>query len=646
MHFFHRHKKRQNRKTAASASGGFSIIELSIILAILAFVVVNALVVTQTRQDLEKNNDTYADLTDLKEAIGNYALRHGRFPCPSSPKVAFFDNDIGNEATRMLDRPAPSADRRVGCLTEEDAGGAANGIVRVNLGIDNPNLFVDFDDIVVGTVPTKTLDLPSTAMLDEFGNRITYAVMERLTTEENFYSSLTGNIIVLSNDGNLSNQALFVLVSHGANGIGAWPFEGGAGAARLPSPVPDLYDENENHNHHLDTSGDAWDRIFFKATRPAENFNGNMMVYDDIVIWADELDMEQLVNLPFEPDQVAGLTLWLDANSGECSIDESVAIDSDCIETTTSNVLEWRNKIRSFNNPIPFIAAQASTPPTTVDAGVGSSDFGTAGPAVRFGDGDTAVLEVAHDSGSGEWPTDLSGITIFMVMTSRDDDPPSGKVFLEKSNGADTTGWGVGTIGVTNNTRGMWADGKAGSTAADYLSGGDFFNTPRILTARYDDDFFTFGLMQFWDGCTELANQSAATIANFNNTDGLPLLIGGTDVSGGGSLEGDVGEIVIYREPLSERTREKVIKQLGEKWNITNNISAGDCTAEETPPVCVGQGLGGACVADGDCCTGGCSAGNTCCIAPGYLESEQKCSSNSDCCTGTCSIFGFCWVAS
>ena len=108
---------------------GFTLVEMSIVLVIIALLVGGLLAPLSTQKELEWRTDTAALMEQAREALIGFALVNGRLPCP--------DSDVPPDGVEN------------GCL------GTAN----------DPNQ---------GTLPWVTLDLDTG--LDPWGNSIGYAV--------------------------------------------------------------------------------------------------------------------------------------------------------------------------------------------------------------------------------------------------------------------------------------------------------------------------------------------------------------------------------------------------------------------------------------------------------------------------------------
>lgn len=64
--------------------GGFTLVEMAIVLVIVALLLGTGLTLLSAQQDQRKIEDTNTALSDASEALIGYALANGRLPCPAS----------------------------------------------------------------------------------------------------------------------------------------------------------------------------------------------------------------------------------------------------------------------------------------------------------------------------------------------------------------------------------------------------------------------------------------------------------------------------------------------------------------------------------------------------------------------------------
>lgn len=206
-------------------TGGFTLIELAISLAIVALLLGMLVVPLNTQLDQQRINDTQKQLVLINESLMGFAAATGRLPCPALVSTASTVAGAGTE-----NKPGAN------CAAAE------------------------------GVLPWATLGMPE---LDAWGRRFTYRVTAEFANDAaggaqaTFTLADSGGITVVSTAGgvNLATNIVAAVVSHGKNGAGAY----------LPSGLRIALgtgDELENSN------GDGT----FVSKVPDPNF-------DDLVAW-------------------------------------------------------------------------------------------------------------------------------------------------------------------------------------------------------------------------------------------------------------------------------------------------------------------------------------------------------------------------
>ena len=202
-------------------SRGFSLTEMAVVLVIVAILIAGLVIPLATQQDIRARQDTENMLTNLREALLGYAASHaagdGRpyLPCPDT-------DDDGRE---------------------NRAGGVCSG--------------------QEGRIPWADLGLGRN---DAWNNRYRYRVTAAFSSSANgFTLASAGDLNVCADAACAASVAAsvpVVVLSHGANGAGAFNMAGGT------NPAPAGADELEN------TDGDAT----FVGKTPDTAF-------DDLVTW-------------------------------------------------------------------------------------------------------------------------------------------------------------------------------------------------------------------------------------------------------------------------------------------------------------------------------------------------------------------------
>jgi hypothetical protein len=133
----------------------------------------------------------------------------GRYSCPADPAAA------PESAAYGVEQRADGGDPNV-----PDANcNVTGGMTAVN---------VPGGRVIVGAVPTRTLEISSRHMLDPYGNRLTYAVTENLARQKGaVHMNLPGAITISPTiAGPPITGAHFTLVFHGRTGAGSFTADG------------------------------------------------------------------------------------------------------------------------------------------------------------------------------------------------------------------------------------------------------------------------------------------------------------------------------------------------------------------------------------------------------------------------------------
>ncbi len=254
----------------------FTILELSIVIAILALIVGTSLSFIAARTGAVKRQATSDRMDKVIKSVESFVRSRGYLPCPADPTIAESDASFG----LALGSSSSTTDGTAGACT---AG----------------NLLVSSDSTVVaGMVPVITLGLNPDYSVDGWNRRFTYVADQRFSRYGYYidacssasdvctnksgaiavYDDAGGNLIADPSDISGSNYgAIVLLMSHGQNGYKAWKSQGGSTRLKFDVSPPD---NSELENAHLeadDDTGEAYDSEFVK--KKLTN------AYDDIVIF-------------------------------------------------------------------------------------------------------------------------------------------------------------------------------------------------------------------------------------------------------------------------------------------------------------------------------------------------------------------------
>ena len=222
---------------------GFSLLELSIVLTILAIVLAGGITLSTAKVEQNQIQDTYDEISEIDNALDAYAVANTALPCPAPINAARADAEFG--------RAAATCD------------GSTAGLTRVEYPASSGNF------VIIGGVPFYTLEMPDEYLADAWNGRYLYAVGEPFITAVN--SGDTGFILVQDDaSAAISDQVAWVVVSHGASREGA--FSAKAGTLISACDGGNLDGEN------CDGDGVFKDAVFNDGD-VAANF------YDDYIRW-------------------------------------------------------------------------------------------------------------------------------------------------------------------------------------------------------------------------------------------------------------------------------------------------------------------------------------------------------------------------
>ena len=181
---------KSHRKT-----GGFSLVEMAIVLAIVALLLGGLLPTISSQIEQARRSETRKQMDEIRSALLGFATANGRLPCPANPSISTGSVNAGVSAG------TPGA-----CTS-------------------NP-----------GIVPWVDLGISET---DAWGRRFTYSVASTFTTSFTLSTAANLNVLNAAGGNAIASGVPAVIVSHGTNGLGAYTSQGvqvpttGAGADEI-----------------------------------------------------------------------------------------------------------------------------------------------------------------------------------------------------------------------------------------------------------------------------------------------------------------------------------------------------------------------------------------------------------------------------
>ena len=275
------------KQCTANYSKGFSLVELSVSLVIIGMIASSALSVAIVDDYKAKKRETVLKMAKIQEAITGFVSFNKRLPCPADGELLLTDNNFGIEGNIANHASTP-----------QPCQGANNTSGNVQKGV----------------VPIITLKLPPDFMFDAWGRRISYAVdlfaVHNDISLGNCGSLLGGStssdcfvgiedhpntINILDNLGNSISRPVYVLVSHGENGHGAYLKTGGnqrvngfQGSGNPYANATAAADEINNANMNINGSNNYNSEYVSRSFTKVDNQNtaaSNRVFFDDIVMF-------------------------------------------------------------------------------------------------------------------------------------------------------------------------------------------------------------------------------------------------------------------------------------------------------------------------------------------------------------------------
>jgi FG-GAP repeat len=213
---------RQLCSLGVERSSGFSLIFVSILLAVASLIFVSFLPGQEAGDNNQKAINNTKKLERVEEAMRSFMASNNRRPCPADGQYAENTANFGLEATTP--------------------GTCTGGAPSAPLGPDAGTGY-----IVGGVIPTKTLGLPDDYAYDDFGRRFTYVVDKRATASSSCLTlqnapannGIGGLKIENTTGGTVIDNTMYAYIAHGASGYGAFPAQGSTVANRINSGSTD-----------------------------------------------------------------------------------------------------------------------------------------------------------------------------------------------------------------------------------------------------------------------------------------------------------------------------------------------------------------------------------------------------------------------
>jgi type II secretory pathway pseudopilin PulG len=248
---------------ASSHQGGFSLVEMSIILTMFAVLMASLLSDTTQKRTEAAYMTTQNRMEKVADAIESYVRYHGHIPCPASLTTALSSATFGSSVV-TCQTPATTV---AGTTLINNASGAS-----------------DQYQMIAGMIPVRELGLREQDAMDAWQRRITYVMIrptgsylgyrDYLPTQATDYPEIRNASNTLLSGSSASRLPAFILVSHGIDGKGGY-----TKAGALFSACGTAYD---SENCDYTTANDKLVRISPLVTNVTETA---ATYYHDVVVW-------------------------------------------------------------------------------------------------------------------------------------------------------------------------------------------------------------------------------------------------------------------------------------------------------------------------------------------------------------------------
>ena len=206
-------EKRHRVQACVIGTGGFTLLEMSIVVAVIATVVAGTISMGSSAVEQARRVNTNNKLDTIEASLMSYRLATNRIPCPTDPTIT--------------DIPANSATYGYETGT---AGNVRRGST-TSYTVPLPNV----GTVVEGALPVKTLGLPDEFQLDGWGRKFAYAAWTPLTATAtlhrdslrlciNYGISPSCGAVKVENAAHANRTAtgVYALLSYGPDGHGGY----------------------------------------------------------------------------------------------------------------------------------------------------------------------------------------------------------------------------------------------------------------------------------------------------------------------------------------------------------------------------------------------------------------------------------------
>jgi prepilin-type N-terminal cleavage/methylation domain-containing protein len=195
---------------ALASQRGFTLMELTVVLVIVALLIGGLMVPLSTQQDIKGRQDTEKALSEIREALIGFAVVNGRLPCPAAVNLASGTAGAGLEATS-------GSGHAMTCTNNPGV------LPWATLGLTETNAWGHRYTYRVSQVFARGIDTAPTTS-SSFNCPIPLTAVADMPTRAAFALCTQGDLSILTTTGgtSISSNVPAVVVSHGKNSAGAW----------------------------------------------------------------------------------------------------------------------------------------------------------------------------------------------------------------------------------------------------------------------------------------------------------------------------------------------------------------------------------------------------------------------------------------
>jgi prepilin-type N-terminal cleavage/methylation domain-containing protein len=297
-----------SHRGASNRLAGFTLIEMSIVVAIIAIIIAGTISMGNSMIASAQQANTNNKLDEIETALLSFRLANNRLPCPTDATLT----DIpANSSTFGYEAGYVTANSPTTSCT----GGspAAN--------FSSPIASVGGTTVAEGAIPVRTLNLPDEFQVDGWGRKFAYAVWTPATGTNAFLTyglnPTCGAITVSNAGGGYRTQAgVYMLISYGPDGHGGYLKSGTRYFMGSDNTA-------EQTNCHCNTTADTGTYLAqYVEQDPTQTTSTDpLSVFDDIVRFKERWQMQNAYDT-YNPNGAACYqTTWV-TDSGNNRVEQ------------------------------------------------------------------------------------------------------------------------------------------------------------------------------------------------------------------------------------------------------------------------------------------------------------------------------------